>query len=60
MAREKFNGDQIKPKRKPNNKGKQYGKNNLIKEAHLAYQGGGSEKVYHIFLVKEKNDYVVN
>ena len=22
----KFNGDQIKPKRKPNNKGKQYGK----------------------------------
>ena len=35
-------------------------KNNLIKEAHLAYQGGGSDKVYHIFLVKEKNDYVVN
>ncbi len=35
-------------------------KNNLIKEAHLAYQGGGSDKVYHIFLLKEKEGHVVN
>ncbi|MEK7442678.1 MAG: WGR domain-containing protein, partial [Chloroflexota bacterium] len=33
---------------------------NLIQEAHLGYIGGGSDKVYHIFLLKEKEGHVVN
>ena len=35
-------------------------KDKTIQEAHLWYIGGGSDKVYHIFLLKEKTDYVVN